>query len=69
MKPRNTADDMTVAILGLTYSAGWVCTFVYLTLLDESVRWTWWNWIVLLPMHAFLSAIWPIYWALLRWLF
>jgi hypothetical protein len=47
---------------------GFLGTFIYLTFFDD-VRWTWWNWLVILPANLFLSAIWPIYWPVLHWLF
>ena len=42
-------------------------TFVYLTFFDGYV-YTWWNWIIAIPVNIFLSTIWPFYWAILHWL-
>lgn len=50
------------------YSAGSLATFVYLTFFD-GYTYSSWNWIVAIPVNAFLGAIWPIYWGLLRWVF
>jgi hypothetical protein len=47
--------------------AGWG-TFGFLTFFDD-VHYTWWNWIILLPINGFLGQIWPIYWLILRPLF
>lgn len=30
---------------------------------------TWWNWIIAIPLDLFLGEIWPIYWLVLRPLF
>ena len=40
-------------------------TFAYLTFFDGYV-YTWWNWLVAVPINLFLSTIWPIYWLILR---
>jgi len=40
-------------------------TFVYLTFFDGYV-YTWWNWLIAVPINIFLSTIWPIYWLILR---
>lgn len=49
----------------LIYVLGNVGTFIKLTFLD-GYQYTWWNWIVALPVNEFLGAIWPVYWAILR---
>lgn len=46
---------------------GWG-TFVKLVFFD-GYRYTAWNWIIAVPIDAFLGQIWPIYWAILRPLF
>lgn len=50
------------------YWIGNVGTFVWLTFLD-GYEYTWWNWLIAVPANAFLAAMWPIYWAILRPLF
>jgi hypothetical protein len=44
------------------------CTFAFLTFFD-GYPYTWWNWIIVVPINAFLSEIWPAYWLILRPLF
>lgn len=46
--------------LALAYQLGALATFVYLAWFDAS--YTWWNWIIIVPVSAFLAAIWPLYW-------
>lgn len=29
-------------------------------------NYNWWNWMLAIPLHEFLAAIWPIYWLILR---
>lgn len=41
-------------------------TFTYLTFFDGYI-YNAWNWLIALPVNAFLSAIWPIYWGILHW--
>ncbi|OYW62288.1 MAG: hypothetical protein B7Z10_02415 [Rhodobacterales bacterium 32-66-7] len=50
------------------WQLGALATFVKLTFLDDYV-YTWWNWIVAIPVNVFLSEIWPIYWLILRPIF
>lgn len=52
-------------VLGLGYHLGALATFGKLTFLDDYI-YTWWNWIIAVPINAFLAAIWPIYWGILR---
>lgn len=52
-------------ILILIWQLGSIATFIKLTFLDGYV-YTWWNWIIAIPVNAFLAEIWPIYWAILR---
>ncbi len=49
------------------YSLCSAFTFIFLMFLDGYV-YTWWNWAIALPINAFLAAVWPIYWGILRWL-
>lgn len=53
------------AALLLAWRAGAALTFIWLTFLD-GYRYTAWNWLVAVPANAFLSAVWPIYWIILR---
>ena len=46
------------------YLAGNFATFLYLCW--EDWPFSWWNWIVLIPLNELLAAIWPIYWLVLR---
>lgn len=50
------------------YWIGDAATFVYLTFF-HGYHYNAWNWLVLVPLNAFLATIWPIYWLILRWLF
>jgi len=45
-----------------------VATFIYLTFFDGYV-YNWWNWLIVVPINAFLAKIWPIYWVIVRPLF
>ncbi|SFR86765.1 hypothetical protein [Sphingomonas jatrophae] len=48
------------------YQAVALATFVFLTFFD-GYTYTAWNWLIAIPANAFMSAIWPLYWTLLRW--
>jgi hypothetical protein len=54
-------------ILGTIYTVGVFGTFVYLTFFDGYV-YTAWNWIIAIPVNAFVSGIFPIYWLILHWI-
>lgn len=54
--------------LGFVYFGGQLWTFIFLTFFDD-YRYTWWNWIIVVPLNIALATIWPIYWLFLRWLF
>lgn len=47
------------------YCIGDAATFVYLVFFDD-YRYTWWNWLIVVPINLFLAQIWPLYWLLLR---
>jgi hypothetical protein len=47
--------------------AAWA-TFARLTFFDNYV-YNWWNWLIALPVNAFLGQVWPIYWLILRPIF
>jgi hypothetical protein len=53
-------------ILVILYIVGNILTFFYLTFFDGYI-YTWWNWVIAIPINGFLSSIWPIYW-ILHWL-
>lgn len=50
----------------LAYEVAGIATFIYLTFFD-GYEYTNWNWIIAIPVNAFLSQIWPIYWLILQW--
>lgn len=50
---------MKTALL-LLYQLGAIATFVYLAWFDAA--YTWWNWILIIPISLFLAEIWPFYW-------
>jgi len=54
-----------VATLFWVYQAGALGTLVFLTFFDN-YAYTWWNWVIAVPINIFLGEIWPIYWAILR---
>lgn len=58
--------------LSIVLIVGWfignIATFAKLTFFD-GYQYTWWNWIIALPLNEFLASIWPIYWLILRPLF
>jgi hypothetical protein len=58
-------DSKWGSIAYLVWLIGANVSFIFLTLLDGYV-YTWWNWIIALPVNAFLSMIWPLYYGLLR---
>ena len=58
---------MQKLLVGL-YITGDVATLLYLTFFD-GYDYTWWNWIIVVPINVFLATIWPIYWVVLRPLF
>lgn len=57
--------ETTLQLIVCVWQIGSLLTFVNLTLLDGYV-YTWWNWLIVVPINAFLSEIWPIYWLILR---
>jgi len=60
--------DDRYALVSIGYNLVLLGTFIKLTFLD-GYDYTWWNWIIVIPLNIFLSAIWPIYWLILRPLF
>jgi len=50
------------------YNIAGFATFAYLTAMDAADL-NAWNWIVIIPVNIFLGTIWPLYWAILHWLF
>ena len=55
-------------LASLIYMLGSLGTFIYLTFFD-GYAYNAWNWLIAIPINLFLGAIWPIYWALLHWIF
>lgn len=53
-------------ILPVAYIVGSLATTVYLTFFDGYI-YTWWNWLIAIPINLFLGTIWPLYWGLLHW--
>jgi hypothetical protein len=50
------------------WALGSVLTFVFLTFFDGYI-FTAINWLIVIPINLFLGSIWPIYWAILHWIF
>lgn len=61
-------NERIAMIAFVLYQVGAISTFFFLTLFD-GYRYNAWNWLIAIPVNAFLSEIWPIYWAILRPLF
>ena len=59
--------DEKVNFFANIYVVGMITTFVYLTFFDGYI-YNAWNWLIVIPINAFLSAIFPIYWGLLHWI-
>lgn len=55
-------------IVPAAYSLAAAGTFVFLTFFDD-YAYTWWNWIIVVPINGFLAGIWPVYWLIVRPLF
>jgi len=53
-------------LLGIAYCAMSFATLVYLTFFD-GYMYTWWNWLIAIPVNLFLASIWPLYWPFLHW--
>lgn len=51
--------------LWIAYWIGNFATFIKLTFFD-GYAYNWWNWLIALPVNELLSAIWPLYWLILR---
>lgn len=49
----------------VAYWIGHIATFTKLTFFDD-YEYTWWNWIIVIPINEFLAIIWPIYWVIFR---
>jgi hypothetical protein len=52
----------------VVYWLGNLATFVKLTFF-AGYHYTWWNWLIAIPINEILAAMWPIYWAILYPLF
>lgn len=55
-----------LALIG--YYIGGFATFGKLTFFD-CFAYTWWNWVIVLPLNSFLAAVWPGYWLIIRPIF
>lgn len=62
-------EKLGTTIFVIAYTIGQPATYIYL-------MWESWNqtegvlgWVIMLGGNFFLSMIWPIYWAILHWLF
>ena len=51
--------DEKVNFFANIYVVGMITTFVYLTFFDGYI-YNAWNWLIVIPINAFLSAIFPI---------
>ena len=60
--------DAKAIIAIIVWQLGSIATFIYLTFMD-GYTYTWWNWIIVVPINMFLGEIWPIYWLILRPIF
>lgn len=54
--------------IACVYELAAFATFVTLTFFS-GYSYTWWNWVIAVPINIFLAEIWPIYWLILRPLF
>ncbi len=55
----------TTAVIFILYQLGALATFIKLTFFDH-YEYTWWNWLIVVPINAFQAEIWPIYWLIIR---
>jgi len=60
-------NEAAVNFLGIIYTLGSFINFIYITFFDGYI-YTWWNFVIAIPVNILLSTIWPIYWAFLRWI-
>lgn len=60
--------EVAVKLALISWQVGSFITFVKLTFFD-GYSYNWWNWIIAIPVNAFLAEIWPIYWLILRPIF
>lgn len=58
---------MALVVVAL-YQIGALATFGKLTFFDD-YPYSWWNWVIVVPLNAVLSELWPIYWLIVRPLF
>ena len=59
---------MAARLFMYAYEAAALATFVFLTFFDD-YPYTWWNWIIAVPVNGMMASLWPIYWLILRPLF
>lgn len=56
-------------VFGFAYMLGGPLTYFYLMWVDWHQTHGVLAWVVTLAVNAFLAMIWPIYWAILHWIF
>jgi len=54
-------------VLLLGYQLASLATFVFISFFDGYV-YNWWNWIIAIPVTVVFAEIWPLYWAIIRWI-
>ena len=64
----NNLKQIYLYVVIFIYIVGDVFTFVYLTFFDGYI-YSWWNWIIAIPVNIYLASIWPIFWLILRPIF
>ncbi|WP_168161420.1 hypothetical protein [Oceanicola sp. S124] len=50
------------------YLIGDAATFIYLIYKDFP-DFNGWNWIFIIPLDMIVAQVWPVYWAILHWVF
>ena len=50
---------ITGVALAVLYHMGSIGTAIFLFV---DTNWSWWNWILLIPLNLFLAEIWPVFW-------
>lgn len=57
--------DVLGGLFIIGYGLAAIATFGKLTFFNCYV-YTWWNWVFVLPLNAFISGAWPGYWLIVR---
>ena len=58
--------DVFITLLYVTYFIIDILTFIYLTFYD-GYAYTYWNWLIVVPINFLIAQLWPIYWGVLHW--